>query len=115
MADWTPDTATIERANLTSFMEEVGVEDYLALHRWSLQHRGEFWDRVIRRLGIEFEVPYSNILGGGAEDASWCVGGRINIAASCFQQDPEKVAVSTVVTTPITRSHSASSKPWPTR
>ncbi|MDH3471021.1 MAG: AMP-binding protein, partial [Acidimicrobiia bacterium] len=93
MADWTPDTSTVERANLTSFMEEVGVDDYPALHRWSLQHRGEFWDRVIRRLGIEFEVPYSDILVGGAEDASWCVGGRLNIATSCFQQDPEKVAI----------------------
>ena len=92
---WWPDAATRDHAHLTSLLREVGVEDYRALHRWSVEHRDELWQRVLLRLGIVFERPPDTILDleGGAENPRWLPGARLDVTRSCFTAKPEKTAI----------------------
>jgi acetyl-CoA synthetase len=92
---WWPDAATRDHANLTSLMQEIGVADYPALHRWSVEHRDELWRRVLVRLGVVFERPPDAILDleGGVEDPRWLPGARLEITRSCFTADPGKAAL----------------------
>jgi acetyl-CoA synthetase len=48
-ADWTPTPETIYSTNIAWLMQRVGVDSYEALHRWSVQHREEFWAAAIAR------------------------------------------------------------------
>ena len=45
---WRPSPAAVAAANLTRFAEGLGFAppDYAALHRYSIDHRGEFWQAV---------------------------------------------------------------------
>ena len=92
---WWPDATTRDRAHLTSLMREVGVEDYPALHRWSVEHRDELWQRVLLRLGVVFERPPDTILDleRGAENPRWLPGARLDVTRSCFTANPEKTAI----------------------
>jgi acetyl-CoA synthetase len=76
-------------------MREVGVGDYPALHRWSVEHRDELWQRVLPRLGVVFEEPPETILDleGGVENPRWLPGARLDITRSCFTASPEKTAI----------------------
>ncbi|HSF17590.1 MAG TPA: AMP-binding protein [Vicinamibacteria bacterium] len=92
---WWPDESTVARSNLASFMNEVSLPSYSALHRFSVESREAFWDRVITRLGIVFtERPRSVLdLSRGVEDPLWLQGARLNIVASCFSASPEAAAI----------------------
>jgi len=91
---WVPDEATIARANLTRLMEEVGVTDFAALHRWSVTERAAFWAAVVERLGIVFRRPPEAVLAGGdVEHPRWLSGALLNIVDSCFTAPADRVAV----------------------
>jgi acetyl-CoA synthetase len=74
-------------------MVEVGADDYPALHRWSVGHRSEFWERVIDALGIEFAKPYDHVLAGDAEHPRWLEGAELNIVSSCFSSPSHWAAI----------------------
>jgi acetyl-CoA synthetase len=92
---WWPDAATRDGAHLTSLMREVGVEDYPALHRWSVANRDELWRKVLPRLGIVFEEPPDVILDleDGVEKPRWLPGARLDITRSCFTAPPDRKAI----------------------
>ena len=52
MKMWQPDPAEIDSLSIVDFRQSVAsryavpLTDYQALHRWSVQHRAEFWDEV---------------------------------------------------------------------
>jgi acetyl-CoA synthetase len=76
-------------------MNELGIDDYPNFHRWSAEHRAEFWRRVIERLGIVFEREPSTVLDleGGPVHPIWLPDAELNIVASCFQPSPCTIAV----------------------
>jgi acetyl-CoA synthetase len=92
---WTPPDDVVAASNLEALRNDVALPDYDALHRWSAQHRGGFWQRVIDRLHIPFIRPPRTVLDErhGAEFAQWLPGARLNIAAACWQAPPEKTAI----------------------
>jgi acetyl-CoA synthetase len=94
---WWPDDRTIQRSNLRSFMSELGLESYRDLHRWSVESRGAFWERVLDRLGIVFDRPPDSIcdLSRGVQDPEWLPGALYDVTRSCFLADPEKTAIIT--------------------
>ena len=95
MPAWWPPPARIAGSNIARLMAEVGARSYGELHRWSVEHRAEFWDRVIRRLGIGFAEPASQVLDacGGPEHPRWLPGARLNIVDSCFAASDCTIAV----------------------
>lgn len=90
---WTPDAETVGHANLTSVMDDLGLESYDDLYRWSIDSRSEFWEMVIDRLGIAFAEPPTQIVRGPADDPVWLPGACINIIDSCFTAPDGHVAV----------------------
>ena len=52
---WVPGAEEAWPSNLGSLMAELGLRTYADLHRWSVEHREEYWSRMIRRLGIVFQ------------------------------------------------------------
>jgi acetyl-CoA synthetase len=92
---WWPDEATRERANLTSLMNELGLERYRDLYRWSVENKTLFWEIVLRRLGVVLDVPPRAILdlSRGERDPEWLPGARLDITASCFGAEPDETAI----------------------
>jgi len=92
---WRPEGERADRSNIGRLMAELGLEEYQALHRWSLEDRGGFWAAVIERLGIVFHTPPEQTadFSGGAEEARWLPGARLNISESCFGAPPGQPAV----------------------
>jgi acetyl-CoA synthetase len=76
-------------------MRELGFENYMELHHWSVQNRAEFWERVIRRFGILFSKKPDSILdlAGGVKNPRWLPGAELNCVDSCFTTAPENPAV----------------------
>ncbi len=80
---------------MSSFASELGLDDYKALHRYTLDHRGEFWERVVARLGILFEKNADMVLdlSDGPEHPRWFAGATLEITRSCFQAPEETSAI----------------------
>ena len=61
-ADWQPSAELIDSANMTWLQRRVGAPTYEALHAWTTQNRGKFWEMAIERLGIQFRRPHDSIM-----------------------------------------------------
>jgi acetyl-CoA synthetase len=70
-ATWTPTEEFIRSTNLWWLIQRVGVTDYRQLHRWTVEHRTEFWDIVRDRL-------------------AYAAG---NVAENCFRAAPDSPAI----------------------
>jgi acetyl-CoA synthetase len=92
---WFPSDGQIQATNIAALMHELKVNSYPELHAWSVQHRAEFWDMMIQRLGICFKQKYTEVvdLWHGVESPQWLVDARLNIAESCFQAPADDLAI----------------------
>lgn len=92
---WFPTPEQIEGTNIAALMGELGMTSYQELHAWSVANRPQFWQRIIERLGIVLQRPYTQILdlAAGVEAPEWLVGGELNIVESCFLAAPEAPAI----------------------
>jgi acetyl-CoA synthetase len=85
---WRPDASTIESANLTRFMEALGVESFEALNERASGDPAWFHDALIRFLDYRFVRPYERVLDldEGLPFARWCVGGTTNVVLNCVDR-----------------------------
>jgi acetyl-CoA synthetase len=92
---WWPAEETRARAHLNALLGDVGVRDYAALHRWSVENRAQFWEKTLARLGVVFETPPATILDldGGVESPRWLPGARLDVTRSAFTGDPGRPAI----------------------
>ncbi|MBW4562864.1 MAG: AMP-binding protein [Mojavia pulchra JT2-VF2] len=92
---WFPSDEQIQATNIAALMKQLKLDSYAELHAWSVEHRGEFWEIMIQRLGIRLQKPYSEIvdLSQGVESPQWLVDARLNIAESCFLADADAIAI----------------------
>ncbi len=92
---WSPSPGSIRESNLGKLMAERGVRTYEDLHRWSVDHREEFWSTMVSKLGIRFRKRPSSVLDphSAVTHPEWLPGAEMNIAESCFPADPAKVAI----------------------
>jgi acetyl-CoA synthetase len=92
---WFPSEEQIQSTHIADLMRIVRVNSYADLHRWSVQHRAEFWETMIQRLGIRFREPYTKILNldQGVEAPQWLVNARLNLVESCFQTPIDRPAI----------------------
>jgi acetyl-CoA synthetase len=76
-------------------MEELELESFSDLHRFSVTDRARFWSIVLDRLGIVFHRKPDTILdvSRGVRDPVWLSGARLNIVESCFGADPSSTAI----------------------
>ncbi|RCJ26996.1 AMP-dependent synthetase [Nostoc minutum NIES-26] len=92
---WFPSHEQMQVTNIAALIKQLKLDSYAELHTWSTQHRAEFWDIIIQRLGIHFREKYNQIvdLPDGAESPQWLVNAQFNIAESCFQASPDSPAI----------------------
>jgi len=92
---WAPSPDMVRESNLGKLMAERRVRTFEDLHRWSVEHREEFWSTMVAKLGIRFRKPPRLALDphSAATHPEWLPGAEMNIAESCFSADPAKVAI----------------------
>ena len=92
---WYPSQAQIAATHIAQLMTELQLPSYSDLHIWSVQHRGQFWQVMIEKLGIQFQQPYTQILdfSQGVESPQWLVGAQLNIVESCFLAPETQTAI----------------------
>jgi acetyl-CoA synthetase len=85
---WRPTREHIERAHLTAFMRQHGIDSFDALMKRSTEDVAWFTDAVLKYLNIEFYEPYSQVvdLSAGVQLPKWCVGGRMNVVHNCVDK-----------------------------
>jgi acetyl-CoA synthetase len=92
---WFPSNEQLGKTNIAALMNDLNIQSYPELHAWSVQHRAEFWDIAIQRVGIHFQQKYSQIvdLSPGVESPQWLLDARLNIAESCFNAPEDSTAI----------------------
>jgi acetyl-CoA synthetase len=85
---WTPDAATLERANVLRLMRRHGIDDYRELVARSIEDPEWFWPAAIEDMGIEFVEPWHEVVDAsrGPEWATWFTGGKLSIAWNCVHR-----------------------------
>ena len=85
---WRPTPDHIEHSQLMAFMRRHGIGDYDGLLQRAIREPEWFWTAVLDDLGIEFAVPYSQVLdtSRGIAWPRWCVGGQMNIVHNCVDK-----------------------------
>jgi acetyl-CoA synthetase len=92
---WVPEPERLQHANISAMMRELGIESYHTFHRWTVDNRAEFWDRVINRLGVRMSRQPDRILdlSAGAPQPTWLPGAELNVVSSCFGEEGYDMAV----------------------
>ena len=73
---WRPSPDYIEKAHLTRFMRQHGIQDFKELMQKSTEDVGWFTEAVLHYLDIRFYESYSQVvdLSRGIAWPEWCVG-----------------------------------------
>lgn len=95
IATWFPNETTIQQTHLYQWIHEGQFADYAALHTWSYQEHAQFLEKLIKRLPISFDHPYSTTMDvtNGVESPIWFRNGKLNIVNSCFQAEASSIAI----------------------
>lgn len=85
---WKPTDKIINRANVTAFMRRHEIKTCKELIQRSNTGIEWFWDSCVHETGISWFEPYTQLLdvSRGFADASWFLGGRLNIAHNCVDR-----------------------------
>ncbi len=91
---WTPSAQRIAAANITRFQETTGHANGAALHAWSIDRPGEFWDAVWdlgvvgERGSVSFDAGDATMLG-----ARFFPKARLNFAQNLLRETNDEVAI----------------------
>lgn len=79
---WYPPREIVEQANVTSFIEKMGIRDYKELVKRSTDDIKWFWGVLPEIINVEWFKEFRRILdvSRGIEWAKWYVGGKLNAA-----------------------------------
>ena len=82
---WTPSPEQLETANVTRLARALGCDDYVSLHRVSLDEPDRFWRAVAADLELALTRPWDDVLDDsrGIEWTTWFEGARLNVATAC--------------------------------
>ncbi len=88
---WRPSEDIIANANVTRLMHKAGVDSFEALHAWSVEDIGRFWDVALDDLGLDWYERYSETYDDskGFPWTEWFVGGTTNIVLNCLDRHVE--------------------------
>ncbi|HSS66867.1 MAG TPA: acetoacetate--CoA ligase, partial [Gammaproteobacteria bacterium] len=98
---WRPSAERIAQSNLKRFTDHViekygaAASDYASLHRWSVEHRDEFWDAVWEFTGVVAQQKGESILENGDRmpGARWFPGARLNFAENLLRRRDDGTAL----------------------
>lgn len=89
---WHPRPEQIASANVTEIMKRLGVSDFDALYRLSVERPADYWRAIVDYCGIVWSKDYESFvdLSAGREFPKWFVGGQLNWTETIFRwaRDP---------------------------
>ena len=98
---WRPGEAAIRASNLTRFAAGLGFAppDYARLHRYSIDHRADFWDAVWRELDVVGERGDGPALADGDRfpGSRWFPDSRLNFAENLLRFADDALAIVAVL------------------
>lgn len=98
---WVPTPQTIESANVTALMRNLGVDDYDTLLALSIEQPERYWRSVIHYCGIVWDEDYRTFVNteAGAPFPKWFEGGRLNWVNSVMRwaASPESATRTAVI------------------
>ncbi len=85
---WKPIPDVVEGTHAKRLMDKVGAGDFDALHAWSVEDIGRFWDTVNDDLGLGWYEPYTQTYDNSRSLpwTRWFVGGKTNIVHNCLER-----------------------------
>ena len=91
----TPTAETAERSNLARFMRLQGFDDYDALHAWSIEHRGAFWQALWDFCDVVSTTEASRALQNGDDflGSCWFQGAELNFAENLLRRRDDRTAI----------------------
>ncbi|MDR6710906.1 acetoacetyl-CoA synthetase [Pseudomonas hunanensis] len=98
---WRPTTARIEASRMDAFRRRVNLRfnlqlnDYAALHRWSIEHRAAFWQTLAEYFHVRWHTPASQVLEEGPHmpEARWFSGATLNYAEHLLSRRDDRPAL----------------------
>jgi len=97
---WRPSAERIAQSNLSAFMRAAsqqwgcGFEDYAELHRWSVEHPGQFWVSLWEFAGVIGERGNTALLDGERmPGAQWFPEARLNFAENLLRSRKDSGAL----------------------
>ncbi|MFJ5236553.1 acetoacetate--CoA ligase [Pseudomonas neuropathica] len=101
---WQPDANRIAQSRMDTFRRAVNqrhslkLDDYPALHQWSVEQRAEFWQAIVDFFDIRFHTQPDAVLREGPKmpDAEWFPGATLNFAEHLLRRRDDAVAVISV-------------------
>jgi acetyl-CoA synthetase len=83
---WYPRPDDLARSNVARLVRELGLADYDALYRFSIERPGEYWRAVNRFCGMVWSEDFTSFvdLSRGKEFPKWFVGGALNWTDTVF-------------------------------
>ena len=91
---WQPSPQRVAWANITQFAREmadrfgVRLDDYRALHQWSINNLEDFWTGIWEYTGVLAAERGGAVLEDGAKmpGARWFPGARLNFAENLLRR-----------------------------
>ncbi len=102
---WRPSEDKKRQTNMWRFMGyvntqyELSLNDYHALHQWSVANIVNFWQSIWEFFEVEHTVSYADVLthSGHITDAQWFTGARFNFAENllryCTSENADNTAI----------------------
>jgi len=93
---WTPDAHRSSTSQVEEFRSAVGVEGgYRELHRWSVEHPGDFWQAAWEHLGVVGDPGARPILSTGNHptDTRFFPDGHLNFAENLLHDADDSPAI----------------------
>ena len=98
---WRPSQERIEQANLTRFARrvirerELGINNYPAFYRWSVEEPEQFWDSLWEFAGVRAKPKGARVLVSGnlMPGARWYPDARLNFAENLLRLRDESTAL----------------------
>jgi acetoacetyl-CoA synthetase len=83
---WSPSPERAAQTLMARFMAQAGHKDYAALHRWSIEHSEDFWNRVWDFAGVRGTRGARTLVDGDRmPGAKWFPEGRLNFAENLLR------------------------------
>ncbi len=85
---WRPTPDYVDSSHLKRFMDRHAIGSIEELLKRSAEDVSWFTEAVLDYLDVRFDHPYSKVvdLSEGIARPRWCVGGRLNVVASCLDR-----------------------------
>jgi acetoacetyl-CoA synthetase len=98
---WQPSAERISKSRMEAFRRlinhryDLAIDDYPALHQWSIERREDFWQAIVDFYDVEFHTPPSAVLieGRSMPAAQWFPDATLNFAEHLLKRRDDGVAV----------------------